>query len=209
MNELRYTLLTDGSSDRALIPILTWLLRNVINYAIQPAFADLRGLPYPLKALHARIEKSIELYPCDLLFVHRDAEREPHENRITEIRGAVEHLPRRIVHTVCVVPVRMQEAWLLFDEKAIRWAAGNPHGRQALSLPHMSRIEHLPDPKETLGNLLSAASGMPVHRLKKLSIPATASRVADYIDDFSPLRLLPAFKALEAELESVIQAQGW
>lgn len=28
MNELRYTLLSDGPSDRALLPILTWLLRQ-------------------------------------------------------------------------------------------------------------------------------------------------------------------------------------
>ena len=28
MQELRYTLLADGSSDRALLPILTWLLRQ-------------------------------------------------------------------------------------------------------------------------------------------------------------------------------------
>lgn len=27
MNEIRYTLLSDGSSDKALLPILTWLLR--------------------------------------------------------------------------------------------------------------------------------------------------------------------------------------
>jgi len=28
MDEIRYTLITDGSSDRALIPILTWVLRE-------------------------------------------------------------------------------------------------------------------------------------------------------------------------------------
>lgn len=37
MTELRYTVVTDGSSDVALIPILTWLLRaNGVAYAIQP-----------------------------------------------------------------------------------------------------------------------------------------------------------------------------
>ena len=46
MDALRYTLLSDGSSDQALVPILTWLLRaQGIHGAIQPEWADLRRLP--------------------------------------------------------------------------------------------------------------------------------------------------------------------
>jgi hypothetical protein len=45
MMELHYTLISDGSSDRALIPILNWLLKIHLNdWAIQPQWADLRGL---------------------------------------------------------------------------------------------------------------------------------------------------------------------
>jgi hypothetical protein len=51
---------------------------------------------------------------------------------------------------VCVIPVKMTEAWLLIDEKAIREAAGNPKGRQPLNLPKPSKTEELSDPKETL-----------------------------------------------------------
>ncbi len=29
-----------------------------------------------------RIIASLEIYPCNLLFIHRDAEREPYEKRI-------------------------------------------------------------------------------------------------------------------------------
>ncbi len=48
MTELRYTVVTDGSSDVALIPILTWLLRaNGVAYAIQPTWADLRQVHRP------------------------------------------------------------------------------------------------------------------------------------------------------------------
>jgi hypothetical protein len=36
---------------------------------------------------------------------------------------------------VCVVPVRMMEAWLLIDEMAIRRVAGNPNGRIPIELP--------------------------------------------------------------------------
>ncbi len=54
MNEFTYTLITDGSSDRALEPILTWLLRQFLkeNVAIQSEWADLRRVPNPPKKLH-------------------------------------------------------------------------------------------------------------------------------------------------------------
>jgi hypothetical protein len=132
MRELRYTLLSDGSSDRALLPVLTWLLHeHTFEFAIQSEWADLRRLPSVPRTLANRIQKSIELYPCDLLFVHRDAEREPHEVRRNEIRQAIEVVSTLIVPPpiICVIPIRMQEAWLLFDELALRRAAGNPHGR--------------------------------------------------------------------------------
>jgi hypothetical protein len=82
MDEIRYTLITDGSSDRALIPILTWVLRERggVN-RIQPEWADLGRLPRPPAALQNRILAAIDLFPCDLLFVHRDAEREDPEHR--------------------------------------------------------------------------------------------------------------------------------
>ena len=80
MSELRYTLLTDGSSDAALLPILTWLLTtNGVAWAIQAEWADLRRVRRSRK-LADRIILSLALYPCDLLFVHRDAEKEPRES---------------------------------------------------------------------------------------------------------------------------------
>jgi len=209
MNEFRYTLLPDGPADRALLPILTWVLRHHLNAASQPAWADLRRLPRPPRNLDERIEKSVDLYPCDLLFVHRDAEREAHDVRIDEIRQAIARIPDWRVPTVCLVPVRMQEAWLLFDDVAIRHAAGNPNGRQVIRPPSISTVEDISDPKELLASLLRSASGLTGRQLKQFNVPKAAARVAEFIDDFSPLRLLPAFSALEVELEGVIQAQGW
>jgi hypothetical protein len=48
---------------------------------IQPEWADLGRLPRPPAALQNRILAAIDLFPCDLLFVHRDAEREDPEHR--------------------------------------------------------------------------------------------------------------------------------
>ena len=120
--------MADGASDRALLPVLRWLLRqHCENLPIQPGFSDLRRLRKPPRRLAERIERSIELYPCDLLFVHRDAETESIDKREEEIRAALEESARgKMAPVICVVPVRMQEAWLLIDETALRRAAGNP-----------------------------------------------------------------------------------
>lgn len=100
---------------------------------------------------------AIDLHPCEILMVHRDAEREPIEKRRTAIGEAVADLEQPPV--VCVIPVRMQEAWLLFDEMAIRTAAGKPWGRTALQLPQVNQLESEANPKDTLHGLLQTASG--------------------------------------------------
>ncbi|MCC5657609.1 DUF4276 family protein [Nostoc sp. XA010] len=213
MKELCYTLLSDGSSDKALMPILTWLLRvHQVECAIQSNWADLRRLPKPPKKLLPRIINSLELYPCDLLFIHRDAEREPREKRITEILEVLEEAVKKSVLVppyICVIPVRMQEAWLLFDETALRKAAGNPRGRQPLQLPDIRKLEQLPDPKDILYGLLCEASELTGRRLKQFSVNERVHRLAELIDDFSPLRALSAFQLLETEIQQVIKTQGW
>ncbi|MBO1348830.1 MAG: DUF4276 family protein [Hormoscilla sp. GUM202] len=210
--ELRYTLLSDGSSDKALQYVLTWLLREhiVVNCAIQSERADLGRLPKPPKKLPDRIQKSLELYPCDLLFVHRDAEKEPRQNRVDEIRKAIDSVGKSLsVPAVCVIPVRMQEAWLLFDEAAIRKAAGNPRGRQALKLPDLAKVEELPDPKKNLHQALLDASELGPKRRKKFKVNEKVHRVAELIDDFTPLLALSAFRALEVDIEQAIEKFGW
>ncbi|MBD2243033.1 DUF4276 family protein [Nostoc sp. FACHB-888] len=209
MKELCYTLLSDGSSDKALMPILTWLLRtHQVECAIQSNWADLRRLPKPPKKLLPRIINSLELYPCDLLFIHRDAERESREKRITEILEALEEAVKKSVVVpphICVIPVRMQEAWLLFDETALRKAAGNPCGRKPLHLPDIRKLEQLPDPKDILYRLLCEASELTGRRLKQFSVNERVHRLAELIDDFSPLRALSAFQLLETEIQQVIK----
>lgn len=212
MSELRFTLLSDGSSDRALIPILTWLLQeHTLDRAIQSEWADLRRLPVRPRSLAERILRSIELFPCDLLFVHRDAEREPLETRVTEIRRAVQEAidAGTAIAAISVVPVRMQEAWLLFDEPAIRRSSGNPNGRGALELPPINRLELLPDPKEILYQLLRSASGLKGRRLIRFQARSYAPQVSAFIDDFSPLRALHAFRAVELEINTLVADQHW
>jgi len=207
MSEIRYTLVSDGSSDRALLPILTWLVRqHTAECPIQPEWADLRGLRQPITTLAEKIRWSLLLYPCDILFIHRDAERQPREDRVVEIEEAVRVAApsASCPPLVCVVPVRMQEAWLLFDEAAVRRAAGNPRGRERLDLPALADVENLPNPKQILHDTLRTASGL--HGRRRLSLPVHryVHRVADLIEDYSPLRSLPAFRALESDVQHLL-----
>ena len=208
---LRITLVADGSSDQALLPILVWMLREHFGrIPIQPNFADLRRLPKPPRELFERIAMSVELYPCDLLFVHRDAEREPIEKRSNEIHSALERCEVGVLPVVCVIPVRMQEAWLLIDEPALRRAAGNPQGRQPLDLPDLRKLEDLPNPKETLHEILGTASGLGGRRLArfKRQVERHVHRVAEEVDDFGPLRELRAFQRVENDVIALREMCG-
>lgn len=210
MSELRYVLLSDGSSDNALVPLLTWVLRqNLPHCAIQPQWADLRHLRRPPKNLAEKIIACMKLYDFDLLFVHRDAEAQPRELRVAEIQAAVAEAgvgPRPVA--CCVVPVRMQEAWFLFDEDAIRKASGNPCGRILLGMPPLSSVERELDPKSLLHRLLREASGLSARRKRRLKVAQRVHRVPVFIEDFSPLRGLSAFNALEADIKIALSNIG-
>ena len=148
MKELRCTLVTDGPTDRALIPVLRWVLHEQSPLAINIDWADMGSLRPPPRDLSARIHRAVEMYRCDLLFVHRDAEGEQRERRVTEIEralAAVDSWDRD--RTVAVVPERMTEAWLLIDEAALRSAAGDPRGTVPLSIPAVQQLEELSDPQ--------------------------------------------------------------
>jgi hypothetical protein len=207
MSELRCTLVADGPSDAMFMPLLEWLLLQHSARMFASQFADPRLLRAPTNALSDRVRAGLDLYPCELLFVHRDAEGESVDARATEIGRALESVPHPPY--VAVVPVRMQEAWFLFDEGAIREAAGNPWGRENLTLPPLRRVERLPDPKQVLENALKAASGLRGRRLAHLRLGPMKRRVADLITDYEPLRALSAFERLELDLKRTITERKW
>jgi hypothetical protein len=212
MNELRYTLLTDGPTDKALTPIITWLLRQHLpNLPVQSHWADLGRLPRPPRELSNRILKSIELYSCDLLFIHRDAETASLNTRSNEIKEAVDKAKcnTEVPPSIGVMPMRMTEAWLLFDIGAIREAAGNPNGTVALDVPKMSEIEDIPNPKKLLHDLLRKATELSTHRKSRFDTSAAVLRIPDCIEDFSPLRNLSSFKAFEQEIIKIIKSEHW
>jgi hypothetical protein len=95
----RATLVTDGSSDVVLVRILEWLIAQLTTAEIEVRWADLRGLREKPEGLGERLVVATTLYPCDILFVHRDAENQNPEVRHTEIRAATQ--PDRATYALC------------------------------------------------------------------------------------------------------------
>jgi hypothetical protein len=202
MKTLTATLVVDGSSDRTLIPIIQFLLDEWSPSPHRILFAEgLHNGP-----LTARLPSAVELYPCDLLFVHRDAERDSVAARVQEVRDAAALLQGQLPH-VCLVPVRMTESWLLLDEFAIRSAAGNPNGTSPLHLPVARTIEQLPDPKALLFEALAAASDLTGRRRRKFRPEAARHRVAELLQT-AALRQLPSFNHAEEQLRLFFETHG-
>ena len=201
--DLTYTLLTDGSSDRVLIPIINWALDQIdgVRYNSQYAEISLKQSA----GLFRRAEAAVNVYECDILFVHRDAEKFAMASRIQEIKKQLIKLNKPYIP---VVPIRMTEAWLLVDEQAIRSAASNPNGKATLNLPGVDKLEGLHDPKNVLLESLKLASELPPGRLRKFRPETCSHRVAELISDFSQLRNLSAFVQFENTLTERIQSMS-
>jgi len=207
MTPLRYTLLADGPSDRCLLRIIDWLLASLPSVSprvIAAQFADPRQLRN--QPMAEKMRQAIHYYPCDVFFVHRDAEREPVQNRLKEISLAAEQA--QIRDHVPVIPVRMTEAWLLLEVDAIRRAADNPNGNAPITLPRLHDLESEPDPKQLLFSLLLIASEKTGRRLDRFrrDLAWRRARVADFTSDFSALLQLPAFAHFAAETKRVVEA---
>lgn len=205
MRTLRFTLLAEGTSDRVLIPILRWmLLRHHSGFEWIGQIADLHELPRPPRSLPQKIATASELFPADVIFIHRDSDRESPSNRRREISDAIDSLresPAR--HWVPVIPVRMTEAWLLVSESALRSASGNPNGRNPLQLPPWQALETIPDPKVVLQSLLVDASGLSGRRRKKSNFSAQRARIPDFLENWETLLRLPSAKQLCDEIAAL------
>jgi hypothetical protein len=134
------------------------------------------------------MQAALDYYFCDILFVHRDTEKQSLEDRTQEIINAWNSTINVNHKTVMipVTPVRMTKAWRLFDEQSIKTAAGNPNFSGTSSLPSLQRIEKLSNPKADLHKLIKQTSNLQKRELAKLKIPQRVHLIADNITDFSP-----------------------
>ncbi|WP_083259350.1 DUF4276 family protein [Variovorax boronicumulans] len=202
MKILTATLVVDGTSDRTLLPVVQFLLDEWSPWPHRILFAEgLHNGP-----LTTRLPRALQLYPCDLLFVHRDAEATPATNRQEEIEAAARQIKRPPSH-ICLIPVRMTESWLLLDQQAIRTAAGNPQGTAVLQLPPAKAVEKLADPKAKLFEALIAASDRTGRRKRQFKPEAARHRVAELMD-LSNLRAIPSFAHAESQVKEYFANHG-
>jgi len=203
MKELKYTLIADGSSDKTLLQIIKWSLDDLYpKLPNEGMFADFRSLPKPPKELKHKVKSALKYYPYDILFIHRDAEKNDFKmikRRIAEIRKELQD--DEFSKTICVIPIKMMESWLLFDSEAIKKASGNRNYKGIINLPSIKKVENENQPKIVLHDLLKEASGLKGRNLKNFNIDKAVHLVAENIEDFSALRNLEAFKAFEEELK--------
>jgi len=73
-----------------------------------------------------------------------------------------------------------------------------------LELPKIRDIEAIADPKGILNEKLIIASGRVGRRLRKFNISHSVTLIAEYIEDFTPLRKLRAFQELESDIQNII-----
>ena len=198
MKRVTATLITDGSSDKLLVPLIELLFSAHTELAYQVNCAE--GLPPFSSGLRARIDAALELFPCDFLFVHRDAEGIDPTIRQQEIEKNWPDSQKTTV-LICVVPVRMTEAWLITNPEPIKLAVGNSNGTEALGLPAIKDVESDQDPKETLFAALKAASGLNASRKRRFNPHQYRHRVSELTDDLEPLRKLSSFRHLEDQLQ--------
>lgn len=204
---VRYTLLGEGSSDRVLLNIIDWTMRRLGVGPVTGTWADLRHSPWPTRDMAEKISAASRLYPGDVLFVHRDADNQDRRSRVAEVAAAAE---RAAADCVPIIPVRMTEAWLLFDHHAIRTAADKPGSNAVLALPRGARAEVAANPKQLLDDAILQAAGATGRRLKQLrrDLPHRRYRVAELIEDFGPLEALPGYQAFRADVASWLERHG-
>jgi Domain of unknown function (DUF4276) len=198
MNIRRFTLLAEGSSDRVLLPIIRWMLsQHHAAYEWSEQLANLSALPVAPRSLSDRISASINYFPSDILFVHRDSDNASVESRVEEIRTAFANNEDSLdVICIPIIPVRMTEAWLLISEPALRASVDNRNSRVALNLPSINNIEVIANPKQLLEEKLLMASELTGRRRKKFHFPAHRARIPDSIDNWNRLLELPSARRL-------------
>lgn len=196
--DLNYILLSDGTSDKALIPIIDDAILKFSGFrSPQGKRADLSRYSRPLKRLCDKIDCAIDLYNPDIIFIHRDAEKESIQRRVIEIDRHC--IKSKLVNTrqwnhIKVIPVRMTEAWLMIDEAAVKSAAGNPNFNGKLNIPPIKKLESLPDPKQLLKEAIKTASCLNGRGLKKLDIGHCIQLIPEFIKDFYPLVELKSYQ---------------
>ena len=142
----------------------------------------------------------------DLLFLHRDADNAGADARYREITAAVQDCGYS-GPWAGIVPVRMTEAWLLLDERAIRQAVRNPHGRVQLTLPSPNEVARRADPRAILEGALLEASEKRGRRRNdtRRALPDICHRLLENLPIAGPLEQVPSWTRFRDDTIAALQ----
>ena len=203
----RYALISDGTSDRVLLKIIDWTFYHFLNLETSGERADFYYSKTKPQSISEKVELVIEQYDdLDFIVIHRDAERETYEKRVEEIEKELTLIKNQSLTSIPVIPVRMTEAWLLFDSKAIASASGNPNLPDLPALPPLNTVETLRDPKSLLEKLIKDSCGLRSRGLKKLNTRHCIQLIPDFVEDFSPLLTIPSYQRFKQKILEVFDS---
>jgi hypothetical protein len=199
---------SEGTSDLPLADIIESLFFN-LGVAVHLSKPDFSLLTIP-KDVRSRVDAGLKLVdrPVDVIVVHRDADNAGHHARQQEIRNAVRSVGGTAA-LVPLIPVRMTEAWLLLDETAIRYVAGNPRGRMDLELPKVHEVETVADPKHRLRACLLKAADVSGRRRESAAkrFPQHRRQLLERLDPTGAVTRLESWGRLVADIDGVVK--GW
>lgn len=201
LSTINFVFFREGTSDEGILPHLRDLL---VRAGAPEAQGTVRPERPPVTRQLAAV--AAEADRPNMIFVHRDADREGPTARRTEI--AVAAAENSVLEPVVpVIPVRHLEAWLLLSEGEIRRAVGRPRGSVPLSLPSLREIEEK-DCKTILRRALVEAGETSGRRRQKASTDAAFSAyrkvLLERLDIDGPVRELPSWRALEADIRTAV-----
>jgi hypothetical protein len=204
--KVHFAIVGEGTSDSALVEHLEKLFvlcgADEVS-GIAPNLNMVRGVG---RSIEDKLSALCELEPnLDVVFVHRDGDsvgREGREQEIVSASGKVDC----DFSVLPVVPIKELEAWLLVDEAAIRWVAGNPNGCDNLNLPSPRSVESISDPKKLLFEKILNATGLSSRRRAKFkkNLFRCRTSLVENLDPEGAVRAIPSHVALRAMLSNYV-----
>lgn len=194
--------LADGTSDLAVAGVIERIAaaqgHDIVITAVDPT-----RYPGVGKRIDERLAAIEDRDQFDVVFVHRDAERDDPSDRRREIADGAAAV-ELACPVVPVVPVRMTEAWLLLDEPAIRSVAGRPNRRRPLELPTRSQVERVADPKAVLRRALTDAAEVRGRRARQFDRDFGRHRalLIERLDIDGPVSTLSSWQQLVSDIDA-------